>query len=75
VGCHCFDHCIFRIEKAKGSDGHEINVKKQFTIGIIGGVRDSVGFSVCELIHIADILCLSVTHLCVVLHKGKGVSS
>jgi hypothetical protein len=74
VGCHCFDHCNFRIEKAKGSDGHEIDVKKQFTIGMAMFVT-MLAFPFCDLIHLADILCLSVAYLCVVLHKGKGVSS
>jgi hypothetical protein len=51
-----------RIEKAQGIDGHDVDVKKQFTTGLSMFVDDVDGFSLL-LIHITDTLSLSVAHL------------
>jgi hypothetical protein len=63
----------FRVVKAKGADGHEIDVKEQFTTGLAMFVTVLI-FPLCDLIHISDTQYLSAVHLSVVLHIRKGCS-
>ncbi|KAG1742639.1 cytochrome P450 [Suillus paluster] len=55
-------------EKARGVDGREIDVKKQFTTGMSMFVNGGISGL---LIHILDILPLSAVHLYVVLQKRR----
>ena len=60
----------FRIQKAKGPDGQEIDVKQEFTTGLAMFVTMFI-FLHCDLIHFADTQCLSVAHLCAVPHRRR----
>lgn len=60
-----------RIEKAQGIDGHDVDVKKQFTTGLTMFVIDVDGVFFL-LIHITDTVSLSAAHLCAVLRKRRS---